>query len=234
MFTSKTRFVVFILIFLLIASNGLVVYADGAIKNIDETLDGQNEILYDEIMKNKKDKGSDFDKILNSRDDKDDDVFSLSGVGKSIEHNSIKLALFARKYIVPLTILILLFNTFMITTTGAKSIKNRKKYITSSIFFYIFFLIILNFPIYLLWRYSVDIESTFFFRDFFGFVDSVAKFFKENGFVFSTIVLSYGMVNYISSESNVPKRLASSYMIKMSFVMFALFQILPLIFKLAI
>lgn len=204
---------------------------------IGNTVDDQNDRLYESIMKNKKDKINPLDQILDESDRKNaapPSEINLSNIAKSLEINSIRLALWARKYIFPFTILIILFNIAMYATTGVKNYSNRRKYIFGSIFFYILFLIILNFPLFLLWTYSLEDGSMFSFDKFYIFVEGVTTFFKKNSFVFSIIVLSYGAINYISAQSDLPKQFASKFAIKASFFMFILFQILPFVMKLAI
>lgn len=207
------------------------------IREIDDTIDNQNNTLYEMIMDNKKHGSNDMEEMLKESDRKNaqgSQNINLSNIGRAIEINSVKLSLWARKYIVPFTIVIILFNVFMLATTGVKNYKNRKKYIFGSVFLYVFFLIVLNFPLYLLWRYSLGFESPFSFQGFYVFVEGLTDFLKEQSFVISLIVMSYGLVNYIGSVSNLPKRLASLYAIKASVLMFILFQIMPLILKLAV
>lgn len=202
--------------------------------DFEDTIDKQNNLLYEEIMKLKKDKGNPMGDAINEVNKRTGSTISLKGLAQNIEHGSIKLALLARKYIVPISILVILFNISMLSITGAKNLKNRKKYIWSSVIFYILFLMILNFPIILLWNYSTDMSSGFSFNKFYTFVNNVSIFLKENSLIFSIIILSYGLINYISSGTDLPKRLASSFMIKMSFLLFVLFQTLPFILKLAV
>lgn len=230
MFTNKKYKIHVIVLILCCLFNITSVYAEDVKNKIDE----QNQTIYDGIIENRKEDGNSIDKVLDHVDQKENETLDISGMGGNIEKASIKLSLAARKYIIPITILIIIFNVFMLTVTGAKNMSNRKRYIVGSIFLYILFLIVLNFPIYLLWRYSSGKEGIFLFKDFYGFVNSVISFFRDNSFVFSVIVFSYGIVNYISSETNLPKRKASTYMMKMSIIMFFMFQALPFIMKLAI
>lgn len=233
---KKTKLIYLFLLILLISSfNSSFAKADNKnIKEIDDTIDKQNELLYEKIFEQKKDQRNILEEAIKEAKRNDGKELSLSRLSKTIERGSIKLALLARKYIVPVSILVILFNIIMLSITGAKNLKNRKKYIWSSIFFYIFYLIILNFPIYLLWRYSIDAESMFSLKAFYNFVVAVTSFLKENSLILALIIFSYGIINYISSESNIPKRLASSFVVKMSLLLFVLFQILPVVIKLAV
>lgn len=212
-------------------------YATSDLKDMDNSINKQNEEIYEGIIENKTDGVNVLEEIFIESDRKNQQggaaEIDLSSISEAVEINSIKLALWARKYIVPFTVLIMLFNVFMLATT-AKNYKDRKKYIIGSIFLYVFFLIVLNFPLYLLWRYSLGVSAPFSFEGFYGFVEGVTDFLKEQSFVFSIIILSYGIVNYVGSQNNLPKRMASQFMIKTSFLMFVLFQIMPLILKLAI
>ena len=159
---------------------------------------------------------------------------SFSKVSNNLEKLSIQLALGARKFIVPITVITLLLNTIMLSTAGTKSLKKRKKYLYGSFMFYIFFLLVLNFPIYLIWRYSIGEKGFISFNGFYLFSMALSNFFKEHSFMFSIIIFSYGIINYILSDNDIPRRLASSYLIKMSAVLFVVFQTLPWILKLAL
>lgn len=210
---------------------------DDTFDNIESDIDKQNEQLYDKIMRYKTDGVNDLDSMFKESDRMNKEGgtagFDLSKISSALQINSVKLALWARKYIVPFTILIILFNVFLLATS-AKNYKNRKKYILGSVFFYVVFLIVLNFPIYLLWRYSLGPGTPFSFDGFYGFVEGITIFLKEQSFVFSIIVISYGIVNYIGSQNNLPRRLSSQFIMKTSVAMFVIFQILPLVLKLAV
>lgn len=231
---KRKLFIIVILLIVLIFSN-VVIAKD--LDEVDEKIDKQNEKILKEIEKNKKDNRSTMDKmydIMYEKDDEEPKDPSLSKVSGNLEALSIRLALGARKFIVPITVITLLFNTIMLSTIGAKSLANRKKYLYGSFIFYIFFLLILNFPIYLIWRYSIGEKGFLSLNGFYIFSIALSNFFKEHSFMFSIIIFSYGIINYILSENDIPRRLASSYLIKMSAVMFIVFQTLPWILKLAL
>ncbi|MCK9471273.1 MAG: hypothetical protein M0Q88_05930 [Bacilli bacterium] len=202
----------------------------------NDKVDEQNKLLYDEIIKRKNLDESPLDKVYDEmrKRDEDDSAISLKGIANFIYDSSIKLALVARKFIVPITLLLLLFNTFMLAVTGAKNIKNRKKYIIGSVLLYVVFLFVLNFPLYLLWRHSISSEELLSFNSFYMFVENLSLFLKENSFVMFVIIFSFGVVNRISSEVDLPKRLASNFIIKVSFALLVLFNIMPLLVKLAV
>ncbi len=207
------------------------------LNEVDSKIEEQNKTILEEIEKNKKDNSNTMDRVYDMMFDKDGKELkepSLSKVSSNLERLSIRLALAARKFIVPVTIIVILFNTIMLSTIGTKSLKNRKKYLYGSVLFYIFFLIVLNFPIYLMWRYSIGVEGFLSFDGFYRFAIALSNFFKEHSFMFSIIIFSYGIINYILSGNDVPRRLASSYMLKMSAVLFIIFQTLPWILKLAL
>ena len=227
----------FILVMLIFVLSSSIVFADNALEDMDNKIDKQNDELYEVILENKKDSPNIMDEMIkesNKKNASDVDEFSLERLASGIERGSILLAVKARKYIVPITILILLFNIFMLSATGAKNLKNRKKYIVSSVFFYLFFLIILNLPLYILWRNSIGPEEFLNLNAFYRLAEGISSFLKANSFVFSVIIFTFGVVNKISSDSNIPKILASNFMIKMSFILYALFNLMPFIMKLAI
>lgn len=241
MYTEKmllgNRILALFFVFIFVLSFGGMCFASENLNDMDRTIDEQNEYLYDGIMENKQYGPNDLEEMLRESDRKNaqgNQTIDVSSISKAVEINTVRLSLWARKYIVPFTIVIMLFNVFMLSTTGVKNYKNRKRYIYGSVFLYVFFLIVLNFPLYLLWRYSLGVTSPFSFEGFYSFVEGLTDFLKEQSFVLSLIILSYGLVNYIGSQSNLPKRLASSFAIKASVLMFILFQIMPLILKLAI
>lgn len=208
------------------------------LKDMEITIDSQNEYLYEGIMENEKNGPNDLENMLKESDRKNAQGathnIDMGSISDAVEVNTIKLSLWARKYIVPFTIIIMLFNVFMLSTTGMKNYSKRKRYIYGSIFIYIFFLIVINFPLYLLWRYSLGTEGIFNFEWFYSFVEGLTDFLKEKSFVFSLIILSYGLVNYIGSQNDIPKRMASTFAMKASILMFVLFQIMPLILKMAV
>lgn len=211
--------------------------ASNDVKDMDNTIEEQNEFLYEGIMENKKYGPNDLEEMLKESDRKNAEGISgidLSNLSRAVEINTVKLSLWARKYIVPFTIILMLFNIFMLATTGVKNYGNRKKYIFGSIFLYVFFLIILNFPLYLLWRYSLGVDGTFNFQGIYAFVEGLTQFLKKQSFVFALIIMSYGLVNYVGSQLDLPKRKASVFAMKSSVLMFILFQIMPLILKLAV
>lgn len=230
----KTIIILFIIIFIMMPN---IIFADKALDDVKETIDEQNKYLYDELIDKRKEDDSPLDSIMDNvkkSDKKKPTEIDLSKVPSNLHKGSIKLALGARKYIVPLTILILLFNTFMLSAVGAKNYKNRKKYILGSVFIFILFLVVLNFPLYLLWRYSIGVEGFLNFEGFYRFVEALALFLKENSFVFFIIVFTFGIINMISAEYNYPRQVASKYLVKMSFVLLVLFNILPFVLKLAV
>lgn len=226
-----------ILIVAILLSIDMVCLAENDLKDMNNKIDEQNEKLYKKILENTKNESNILEQMIKESDRKNTGStreINLGNIASGIQKGSILLAIKARKYVVPVTMLILLFNIFMLSATGAKNIKNRKKYIYSSVFFYMFFLIVLNFPLYLLWRSSIGAGDIFNLNKLFELVEGISKFLKDNSFVFSVIIFAFGLVNKISSESNLPKRLASEYMIKMSFILFALFNLMPYILKLAV
>ena len=229
-------FIVIIFITVLSIFSVSIVVADD-LNEVDKKIEEQNKKILEEIEKNKKDNRSTMDKMYDMMWEKDSEEAkdpSLSRISSNLEKLSIRLALGARKFIVPITIITLLTNTIMLSTVGTKSLKKRKKYLYGSFMFYIFFLIILNFPIYLIWRYSIGEKGFISFNGFYTFSIAFSNFFKEHSFMFSIIIFSYGIINYILSDNDIPRRLASSYLIKMSAVMFVVFQTLPWILKLAL
>lgn len=229
-------FIVIIFITVLSIFSVSIVVADD-LNEVDKKIEEQNKKILEEIEKNKKDNRSTMDKMYDMMWEKDSEEAkdpSLSRISSNLEKLSIRLALGARKFIVPITIITLLINTIMLSTVGTKSLKKRKKYLYGSFMFYIFFLIILNFPIYLIWRYSIGEKGFISFNGFYTFSIAFSNFFKEHSFMFSIIIFSYGIINYILSDNDIPRRLASSYLIKMSAVMFVVFQTLPWILKLAL
>lgn len=225
--------VFFLLIFILLTSN---IANANSIQDTDEKIEEQNKSIYNEIYKYKKDKDNTMEKIFDDMTSKDNEnnETSLSQISNNLSKNSIILALKVRKVIVPITILTLTFNTIMLSTVGTKNLSKRKKYLYGSFVFYIVFLIILNFPIYLLWRYSLGTDSIISLNTFYKFSIGVTNFFRKHSFVFSIIILSYGLINFIVSENDIPRRMVSSYLIKMSFILFVLFQSLPWLLKLAV
>lgn len=235
---SKITLLFFSIIILAFTTSSLIYATSEDLKDMDNTIDEQNTYLYDAIMKNRGKGANDLKEMLKESDRRNADGaganIDIPGIGKAVEINIIKLSLWARKYIVPFTIMILLFNIFMFATTGVKNYGNRKQYIYGSIFLYVFFLVILNLPLYILWRRSLGIEAPFTFDGFYLFVEGLTSFLKKQSFVISLIILSYGLINYIGSETNLPKRLASVYVMKASALLFVLFQIMPLILKLAV
>lgn len=234
MYTSKRVLIITILFILLFTSYS---FADTDLQDIDDKIEKQNEYLYEEIMKNQSNDTNILEKILEDSDRRNREQpteINLSSISSSLQRASIVLAVKARKFIVPVTVLIVLFNIFMLSATGAKNLANRKKYIYGTIFFYIFFLIVLNFPLYLLWRSSIGAEDLVNYDAFYKFVEGVSIYLRDNSFVFFTIIFAFGVVNLISSETNLPKKLASEFMIKMAFILFAAFNIIPFILKLAI
>jgi hypothetical protein len=217
---------------------GIALASSEDLRDMDDTIDGQNNYLYEGIMERREGGPNDLDNIWNDSDKRNAEganaQINMSSISRAVEVNTVRLSLWARKYIVPFTIVILLFNVFMLATTGVKNYSNRKKYIYGSIFLYIFFLIVLNFPLYILWRHSLGTEAPFTLDGFYLFVEGLTDFLKEQSFIISLIILSYGLVNYIGSETNLPKRMASTYAMKASVLLFVLFQIMPLILKLAV
>lgn len=226
----------FILIIILIFSFSINTLANN-MEDVDKKIEKQNKKIIEEIEKNKKDNRNTMDRfydIMHEKDEEEPKDPSLSKVSLNLEKLSIQLALGARKLVVPVTIITLLLNTIMLSTVGTKNLKKRKKYLYGSFIFYIFFLIILNFPIYLIWRYSIGEKGFISFNGFYMFSIALSNFFKEHSFMFSIIIFSYGIINYILSDNDIPRRLASSYLIKMSVVLFLVFQTLPWILKLAL
>lgn len=235
-FNKQFIYIIIILLFFLLSSFHTAT-ADNTMIEVKDKMEEQNKILYDELKDKKRKNDKPLDAImdkLEESDTKEPVKINLGNVTDNLHINSIKLSLGARKYIVPVTILILLFNTFMLSTTGAKSYKNRRKYLIGSVFIFIFFMIILNFPLYLLWRQSLGIEGFLSLDGFYRFVEGLVVFLKENSFVFFVIVFTFGIINMISSEYNYPRQMASKYLIKMSFALLILFNILPFVLKLAI
>jgi len=230
MYTSKKVIFLLILISLLINALGVIAFAE------EDKIENQNELIYEEIMRRKDIDRNPLDKVYEDlkKSDEENRGLNLRGVSDFLYDSSIKLSLLARKIIVPITLLVLLFNIFMLAFTGAKSIKNRKKYIVGSILFYIVFLTILNLPIYLLWRHSVGSEEIYDLNAFYRFADATSIFLKSNSFVIFIIIFAFGVVNRITSELDLPKRLASNFVIKISFVLLLLFNIMPFLLKLAI
>lgn len=230
----KRQLLIIIMLIIIFSTN--IVMADD-LGEVDKKIEEQNKIILDEIEKNKKDNRNTMDKIYDMMWEKDNEKAadpSLSNVSNNLEKLAIKLALGARKFVVPVTVITLLINTIMLSTVGVKSLKKRKKYLYGSLIFYILFLLILNFPIYLIWRYSIGEKGFISFNGFYMFSIALSNFFKEHSFMFSIIIFSYGIINYVLSENDIPRRLASSYLIKMSAVMFIVFQTLPWVLKLAL
>ncbi|MCQ4924849.1 hypothetical protein NE686_17235 [Tissierella carlieri] len=232
---SNKKIFIMMVLFILLSSN--ISFADKNINEMDKKIDKQNEDLYEEILKNQKDGPNILDEIMKESDRKNHEEvkdIDLGRIATGIQRGSILLAVKARKYVVPVTVLILLFNIFMLSATGAKNMKNRKKYIVNSVFFYIFFLLVLNLPLYLLWRSSIGTENLISFDAFYKLVVGISNFLKANSFVFFVIIFTFGMINKISSETNLPKKLASQYMIKMSWILLVFLNFIPFILKLAI
>lgn len=228
-------FVYSIALFFLFTPSYIISSSD--VLEMENTIEEQNRFLYEGIMENKKYGPNDLEEMLKESDRRNSEEtreINLSILSRAVEINSVKLSLWARKYIVPFTIILLLFNVFMLSTTGVKNYANRKKYIFGSMFLYVFFLIVLNFPLYLLWRYSLGVASPFTFDGLYSFVEALTLFLKEQSFVFALIVMSYGLVNYVGSQLDLPKRKASVFAMKSSVLMFILFQIMPFILKLAV
>lgn len=232
-FINKSNFykvvIIFILLFTLTTSQS---FANKSAEDIDK----ENEFLYEKIMEYEKDDDNTIDNIINDMKKKEQEgikPIKLENISDSIYVGSIRLSIIARKYIVPITLLVIFFYIFMLSATGAKNIKNRKKYIFGIGFFYLFCLMILNLPLYILWRSSITTVGLMDFEKFYNLVDSISRYLKDNSFVYFSIIFAFGMVNRISSETNLPKRLASSFMIKMSFILFAFFNLMPFILVLA-
>ena len=232
-FIKKTIYI-FLICILIIPS---ISYADKSMNEIQDKVDEQNDYLYEKLLELRKEEEEPLKGIIDESKKRDNEPvqdFNLGKVSSNIHKGSLYLAVTARKYVIPVTLLILLFNVFMLSAAGAKSIKHRKKYILGSAFLFVLFLIILNFPIYLLWRYSIGIDGFLNFKGFYGFVEGVSMFLKENSFTFFIIIFTFGVINMISSEYNYPKKMASKYLVKMSFVLLVMFNILPFILKLAV
>lgn len=229
------KVICFCLIFIFIIP--IFVSADNSMKHVKDKIDDQNDYLYEKLLELRKEDREPLKGIIDESKKRDKEApksFDLGKVASNVHMGSLYLAITARKFIVPITILLMLFNVFMLSATGAKNFKNRKKYILGSVFLFVLFLVILNFPLYLLWRYSVGIEGFLSFEGFYRFAENVASFLKSNSFVFFIIIFTFGIINMISSENNYPKQMASKYLVRMSFILFALFNVLPFIFKLAV
>lgn len=228
--------IIFVLLILTVLFSFSVAYANNSeLKDIDKKVEEQNKKILEELNKHKNSEDNTMDKLYEMIEEQDKEEIkdiSLPTIKSNIENLLIELSLKLRRLIIPITAIVVILNTFMLSTLGSKNLKRRKKYIFGSISFFIFFLVVINLPIYIIWRSSVDV-NIFTFEWLFNLTIGIVNFFRDHSLMFSIIILTYGIFNYIISDNNLPRRMASLYFMKMAVFMFVIFQSLPWILKLA-
>lgn len=206
---------------------------NGEKEDISNKIEDQETILEKELLDKRPREDNTLLKILeDAGKNKGDNPINLKTIASNTQRYSVLLSLKLRKIVVPITMLCITFDIFLLSILGNKNLKNRKKHIYSIVFMFIFFLFAMNLPLYLLWRFSLT-EKVMSFEVIYNFVFNVTNFFKNNSFTFSVILCSYGLIFKATSKNNLPNKLASTYLIRMSYVSFIAFQTLPFLIKLS-
>lgn len=220
-----------VLIFFLLIFTSSTVLADES-KKITDKIDKQNSTLIDKLKKDDDRKNNDFEDAMKTLEDKHktSETIDLSKVSKNLQNLSYMASVKARKYVIVLTVVTILIYTLLIVTVGSKNLSKRKSYIWGCIIAFIFFLTVLNFPIFLLWYRANGIKLNSIYDGAFNFY----YFMNENSTIICLILMIYGAINLIMEKTDISKQLLGKYLINASIAMFIIIKSLLIMIRLSI
>lgn len=230
---SKRLIVVVILITNLLLVS--IAYANNEEKEITDKIDKQHELLLDEMKKapNQTDKNNldslleQFDESKNAKGEFNKDEFV-----NEVKDKTFLSFLFSRKIIVPLYIILIIYNFTLISTLGSKNLQKRKAHIISSILGTVLFVFLLNLPIISLYFRHTPVTEIFSLDLAYSSAFKFIFFMKEQSIAIFAIIISYSIINIILGKNDIPKRMFGSYLLKVGTIFFIILQVIPTAIKL--
>lgn len=206
--------------------NSLKIYSSNN-QNIKEKLDKQGNDIYDKLQEQPKsgDKLKDNIDFFNSNNRNSKGEFK----GINIYQPFLKIAIEGRKYVAPLYIIYIMVYTLLLSWIGAKSIEKRRAYVLTLIIITIIFIVFLNLPIIFIYFKYNPITSVLSSGKVLQSLYSLINFFKSNSIAIFSILFIYGIITRILSKNDLPRYLASRYILQTSVVLLIVMQILPLL-----
>lgn len=115
---------------------------------------------------------------------------------------------------------------------GSRDLAKRKRAIVSLIGISLVFLLYINIPLIMI--YVQGDKSLILKVSFTDRINSVVKFLQSNSFIIAAILAYVGITKFIVSKNDLGFKLQGRYLVKFSFILLILLNIVPVIIKIII
>lgn len=233
----KKRILIFALLLTFLITTASYADTNTDKDDIKSKLEEQNNLIYEILKKSKKTYNSNdrakelLNQFNNSIKNTDGTSVDVEDIKNRMKEGAFYTSIIARKYIIPIYIIIFFICIYGMTFYNTKNPKKKKKFILILLESTVFTLILVNLPLIILYFQYNKVSDVTTEDNLFNGLFSFIYFMKTNSYPVAIIMYFYGIINSILGRKDVARYELSRYLKKGAIIILLTFNLLPIVIQ---